>query len=76
MAPLAARGRSKVPFWTQGFEIDMGRLGRHLGGPRWANRPFKRGSQNGIEKMIEKGSQNESFCDAKTFKNAVRYCKF
>ena len=49
LAPLAARGRSKVPFWTQGgsqkgSKIDMGRQGRHLWGPRWAKRLFKRGS--------------------------------
>ena len=68
--PLAARGRSKAPFWTpvgsqKGFKIDMGRQGRHLLGPRWAKRLFKRGSQNGVEKVIEKGSQNESFWDGK-----------
>ena len=53
----------------------MGRQGRHLWRPRWAKRLFQRGSQNGVEKVIEKGSQNESFQIAKTFKNAVRYCK-
>ena len=53
----------------------MGRQGRHLWGPRWAKRLFKRGSQNGIEKVIEKGSQNESFCDAKIVKSVGRYCK-
>ena len=53
----------------------MGRQGRHLWGPRWAKRLFKRGSQNGIEKVIEKGSQNESFCDARIAKSVGRYCK-
>ena len=58
---LAAPGRSKGPFGTpggsqKGSKIDMGRLGRHLGGPRRAKRLFQRGSQNGIEKVIEKGS--------------------
>ena len=67
--PLAAPGRSKAPFWIPGgfqndTQIDMGRQGRHLLGPRWAKRLFQRGSQNGIEKVIEKGFQNESFWDA------------
>ena len=78
--PLAARGRSKTPFWTpggsqKGSKIDMGRQGRHLWGPRWAKRLFQRGSQNGVEKVIEKGSQNESFCDARIAKSVGRYCK-
>ena len=45
----------------KGSKIDMGRQGRHLWRPRWAKRLFQRGSQNGVEKVIEKGSQNESF---------------
>ena len=65
---LGAPGRSKVPFWIQGgfqkgFKIDMGRQGRHLWGPRWAKRLFKRGFQNGVGIVIEKGSRNESFWD-------------
>ena len=79
--PLAARGRSKVPFWTPGgfqkcSKIDMGRQGRHLGEPRWVKRLFKRGSQNEIENVIEKGSQNHSFCDAKIANSVGKYCKF
>ena len=49
-------------------KTEMVRLGRHLGGPRRAKRLFQRGSQNGIEKVIEKGSQNESFWDAGNLK--------
>ena len=59
----------------KGSKIDMGRQGPHLWGARWAKRLFKRGSQNGIEKVIEKGSQKESFCDAKIAKSVGRYCK-
>ena len=63
---FGAPGRSKGPFWIsggvqKGSKIDMGRQGRHPWGPRWAKRLFQRGSQNGVEKVIEKGSQNESF---------------
>ena len=49
--PLAARGRSKGPFWIPGGskndpQIDMGRQGRHLGG-----QGGPKGSSNGGSKM-------------------------
>ena len=77
---LSAPGRSKVPFWIPGgaqksLKLDMGRQGRHLWEPRCAKRLFQRGSQNGIEKVIEKGFQNGSFCDAKIMKSVGRYCE-
>ena len=66
---LGRPGRSKAPFWTPGgsqkrSKIDMARLARHPGVPKWAKRLSKGGSQNEVEKMIEKGSRNESFLDA------------
>ena len=74
---LAAPGRSKDAFWTpggsqKGAKIDMGRPGRPLGVPRWAKRLSQRGSQNGVEKVIENGTRNERFLDAK---NLQKYCK-
>ena len=66
---LGRPGRSKAPFWTPGgspkcSKIAMARLARHPGAPKWAKRLPKGGSQNGVEKVIEKGSRNESFLDA------------
>jgi len=66
---LGRPGRSKAPFWTPGgfqkwTKIDMARLARHPGAPKCAKRLSKGGSQNGGEKVIEKGSRNESFLDA------------
>ena len=62
-------GRSKAPFWTPGgsqkrTKINMARLGRHPGAPKWAKKLSKGGSQNGVEKVIEKVFQNESFFEA------------
>ena len=48
--PWALQG----PIWDP--KIDMGRKGRHLWGPMLAKRLFQRGFQNGVEKVIEKGS--------------------
>ena len=78
--PLPPVGAPRSHFGPQGgfqndTKIDMGRQGRHLWRPRWAKRLFQRGSQNGVEKVIEKGSQNESFCDARIAKSVGRYCK-
>ncbi len=63
--PWSAQG----PFWAPGgspkcSQIDMARLARHPGAPRWAKRLSKGGSQNGVEQVIEKGSQNERFLHA------------
>ena len=71
--PVPSKGR----FWTpggsrKGSKIDMVRLDRHLGGPRRAKMLLQRGSQNGVEKVIENGSQNESFWEVKNLK---KYCK-
>ncbi len=71
--PWSAQG----PFWAPGgspkcSKIDMARLARHPGAPRWAKRLSKGGSQNGVEKVIEKGSQNDGYCEVK---NLQKYCK-
>ena len=84
MGALATQGGPKIdkngsrdPFWTRvGSKIDMGRPRSAPWGAKVSLKLPQRGSQNGIEKVIEKESQNESFCDAKITKSNVRYCKF
>ena len=77
MTFLGAPGRSTGPFWTPGAsrkdpKIYMVRLGRHLGGQEGPKRSSREGSRNGSEKVIKKGSQNESFWEGKNIK---KYCK-
>ena len=77
---LAAPGRSKGAFWTPGGsrkcpKIDMGRLGRHLGGQEGPKSSSREGSRNGSEKVIKKGSKMRAFGRAKTSKSVVRSLK-
>ena len=48
-----------------------GKLGT-FGEPKFVKRFLKRGFKNGIEKVIKKGSQIESFCDAEIAKSVGR----
>ena len=45
-------------------------------GAKVGQKALPKGVQNGFEKVIENGSQNESFLDAKISKSVGRYCKF
>ena len=70
-------GRSKGRFWSprgsqKGSKIDLVCIGRHPGVPRRLKKPLQRGVRKGSQKVIENGSKNERFLDAKNLK---KYCK-
>ena len=71
--------RSKGRFWSPAgcrrvSKIDMVRLARNLGGPRWAKSSSRGGSRNGSENGARNGAGNEGFWRGSTLKSRAAVC--